>query len=41
VVDEYDSWTGHRVCVRAVTPDDFDAFFADGRTRRPNALTMK
>ncbi len=38
MVDEYDSWTGHRVRVRAVTPDDFDAFFADGRDKEAERL---
>ena len=38
MVDEYDSWTGHRVRVRAVTPDDFDAVFADGRDKEAERL---
>ena len=37
-LDEFDSWVGHKVRVRAVTPDDLDAFLADGRDKQAERL---
>lgn len=34
----FDSWAGHKVRLRAVTPDDFEVFFADGRDKEAERL---